>query len=214
MVINQKNKYEMKHNLALFLGKISDDFVNWLFEHLSKLKQSSSDNSIDRNIDKKEIKNDNEDRNESKENDQKHNEKDKKKENVKNVSNKRKIVTNKTTTTADIDETSTKRLPKKKLKSAIVNLVPINEENEMNQKSRIKLRKLTMSNNNIINSSSNNNTEKCPAKNMKEDSEIDDSILKENKKSIITNQENSKEIQTKFFVTLDGVKNMFKGKKC
>ncbi|KAF7488202.1 Zinc finger CCCH domain-containing protein 14 [Sarcoptes scabiei] len=40
MVVNNKNKYEMKHNLALFLGKISDDFVNWLFEYLFELKSN------------------------------------------------------------------------------------------------------------------------------------------------------------------------------
>lgn len=37
MVINQKNKFEMKHNLSLFLGKIVDDFVNWLFDFLAQL---------------------------------------------------------------------------------------------------------------------------------------------------------------------------------
>ncbi|XP_046919390.2 nuclear polyadenosine RNA-binding 2 isoform X1 [Dermatophagoides farinae] len=229
MVINQKNKYEMKHNLALFLGKISDDFVNWLFEHLSKLKQSNHDSSIDLNIDKqkkrdsksknsnKELgkKGNKEDKNESKENDHKSSEMDSKKANVKSETNKRKIANK-----IDADEAS-KRIPKKKLKSAVVNLVN-NEENQENdenenQKSRPALRKRAVSNN-IIKS----NSEKYPPNNKEQRSisedEIDDSILKENKKSISyetvvtkpTLIDNNKEMQTKFFVTLDGVKNMFK----
>ena len=42
MVVNQKSKFEMKHNLALFLGKIVDDFVNWLFDFLNQLKLDTS----------------------------------------------------------------------------------------------------------------------------------------------------------------------------
>ncbi len=35
MIVNQKSKFEMKHNLSLFLGKIVDEFVNWLFDYLA-----------------------------------------------------------------------------------------------------------------------------------------------------------------------------------
>lgn len=45
MVVNQKSKFEMKHNLSLFLGKIVDDFVNWLFDFLGELKMKSTEES-------------------------------------------------------------------------------------------------------------------------------------------------------------------------
>ncbi|KAH9521351.1 hypothetical protein DERF_005016 [Dermatophagoides farinae] len=234
MVINQKNKCEMKHDLSLFLGKICDDFVNWLFEHLSKLKQSNHvlfghDSSIDLNIDeqkKKDSKSKNsnkesdkkgnkENQNESKENDHKLIEIDSKKENMKSETNKRKIA-NKIT---DVDEPS-KRIPNKKLKSVVVNLVN-NEENQENenQKSRPALRKHAVSNNIII---IKNNSEKYPPNNKEQrlisEDEIDDSILKENRKfisyeTVVTKPtliDNNNKMQTKLFATLDGVKNMFK----
>ena len=45
MVVNQKSKYEMKHNLALFLGDIVDKFVNWLFDYLSQI--NNKDESVE-----------------------------------------------------------------------------------------------------------------------------------------------------------------------
>lgn len=49
MVVNQKSKFEMKHNLSLFLGKIVDEFVNWLFDYLAtanELKAKSTTTTV------------------------------------------------------------------------------------------------------------------------------------------------------------------------
>lgn len=52
MVVNQKSKFEMKHNLSLFLGKIVDEFVNWLFDYLATANElktkSTTTNAVDK----------------------------------------------------------------------------------------------------------------------------------------------------------------------
>mgnify|MGYP000238693228 CR=1 FL=1 len=261
MVINQKNKYEMKHNLALFLGKISDDFVNWLFEHLSRLKQqqqqqlTSDDSGVDivQNLEKKSEKKDK--KSSTKKEDKlkktiehQQQQKDKKKE---TISNKRKITAKSTTTEESSSSSKQQRLPKKKLKSAVVNLDAENrhddggdeENNENDDHHRIQSqnRKRTMSNDNdLLNDGkqenddkplvSKNVLEKCPSTIAKANDDKIDQVL--NEKSIETNadvvvknptttmmtttkttasiENSNNKIQTKFFVTLDGVKNMFK----
>jgi hypothetical protein len=38
LVANQKTKYQMKDDLSLFLGKETDDFVNWLHLTLKNMQ--------------------------------------------------------------------------------------------------------------------------------------------------------------------------------
>lgn len=52
MVVNQKSKFEMKHNLSLFLGKIVDEFVNWLFDYLSNANELEAKNTTASGVDK------------------------------------------------------------------------------------------------------------------------------------------------------------------
>lgn len=49
MVVNQKSKFAMKHDLSLFLGKIVDEFVNWLFDFLAQLKMNVSETNDEEN---------------------------------------------------------------------------------------------------------------------------------------------------------------------
>ncbi|KAH9422308.1 hypothetical protein DERP_002605 [Dermatophagoides pteronyssinus] len=207
MVINQKNKYEMKHNLALFLGKISDDFVNWLFEHLSRLKQQQQQQltNDDSGVDiRKKIKNHQKKEDKLKktvEHQQQQKDNHKKKE---TISNKRKITAKSTTTEESSSSSKQQRLPKKKLKSAVQNADNLEKP---------------LASKNVL--------EKCPSTIAKANDDKIDQVL--NEKSIESNADVvvknptttimtttkttasiENKIQTKFFVTLDGVKNMFK----
>lgn len=253
----------MKHNLALFLGKISDDFVNWLFEHLSRLKQqqqqqlTNDDSGVDivQNLEKKSEKKDK--KSSTKKEDKlkktiehQQQQKDKKKE---TISNKRKIAAKSTTTEESSSSSKQQRLPKKKLKSAVVNLDAENlhdgdEENNENDdhhriQSQNRKRAKSDDNNLTVNNDkpeqpqnlekplvSKNVLEKCPSTIAKaNDNDKIDQVL--NEKSIESNadvvknsatmtmmttkttasiENSNNKIQTKFFVTLDGVKNMFK----
>ena len=38
MVANKKSRYQMKDDLSLFLGKDTDDFVNWLHDQLKSFQ--------------------------------------------------------------------------------------------------------------------------------------------------------------------------------
>lgn len=42
MVANQRSRYQMKDDLSLFLGKDTDDFVNWLHDSLKNMQLSVS----------------------------------------------------------------------------------------------------------------------------------------------------------------------------
>lgn len=41
MVVNQKTKFEMKHNLSLFLSRNTEEFVDWLFELLAEARENT-----------------------------------------------------------------------------------------------------------------------------------------------------------------------------
>lgn len=201
MVVNQKNKYEMKDNLALFLGKSSDDFVNWLFDYLPQLKLADNSSVNIKNGSNKEVKMQ----------EQQHS----------SMINKENCLElNKQSFKTDNLRNNVKEQPKaqvkRKLKSAIVSCFA--EENDITKKIK------PMNNRRTITHNSNGQKTKQPQSKIKIKPEltnnhngntdnIETNITSKNddfeKPEVTVLDKNEKE--TKFFVTLDGVKNVFKG---
>lgn len=203
MVVNQKNKYEMKHNLALFLGKSSDDFVNWLFDYLPQLKLSNNTSNIK-----------NSSNNEDKKQEQQHSAMINKENflELNRLSPKLEKMDNLRNNVKEQPKVQGKR----KLKSAIVSC--FSEENNVNVK-KIK----PMNNRRTITQNSNGQKQLQSKIEIKQDLTNNhngnadiietNSTLNNNdfEKSEITTVLDKNEKETKFFVTLDGVKNAFKG---
>lgn len=203
MVVNQKSKFAMKHDLSLFLGKIVDEFVNWLFDFLAQLKMNVSETNDEENENKQE--------NIAKLPELKE---ECLPETKSDAENKESI--NNPIIVTENESQPKKTITKRKLKSAI-SITSNNELNERVGREKVENDK-TRKRSNVDDESSyavkrhmaikDETIKNKELHSSKNENEMINSIPHMEREVIDTVKEN--ETKTKFLVTLNGVKDMFK----